>query len=306
MEIAVDLGSLFDRFSPFGLLFPNEDAFTSVMALLNDKELQHLWAEDETIGWIYQYWNSKEERKAMRDASAAPRNSRELAVRNQFFTPRYVVEFLTDNTLGRIWYEMTKGRDPPRRAVPLPRPPPHRDLSGPKAKTPPTRPKATPKNPSARKSSSNSPSTSPTAPSKTRARSASSIPPAAPCTSASTPSTSSRQSTKKPGDKGLFLSRPPGSLPRKSWTTSATSRASSSSTTSTASTSTPAPSRSLASPSGSAPRKPGKTSRRRAPPRPPLEHRLRRAHARQRRHARRLRPNPRPAPARRTRQNRLR
>ena len=41
--------------------------------------------------------------------SAAPRNSRELAVRNQFFTPRYVVEFLTDNTLGRIWYEMTRG-----------------------------------------------------------------------------------------------------------------------------------------------------------------------------------------------------
>jgi hypothetical protein len=32
-----------------------------------------------------------------------------LAFRNQFFTPRYVVEFLTDNTLGRIWYEMRKG-----------------------------------------------------------------------------------------------------------------------------------------------------------------------------------------------------
>ena len=42
----------------------------------------------------------------MRDESATPRNSRELAVRNQFFTPRYVVQFLTDNTLGRIWYEM--------------------------------------------------------------------------------------------------------------------------------------------------------------------------------------------------------
>ncbi len=46
----------------------------------------------------------------MRDASQAPRNSRELAVRNQFFTPRYVVQFLTDNTLGRIWYEMRQGR----------------------------------------------------------------------------------------------------------------------------------------------------------------------------------------------------
>jgi hypothetical protein len=33
-----------------------------------------------------------------------------MAVRNQFFTPRYVVEFLTDNRLGRLWYEMTKGK----------------------------------------------------------------------------------------------------------------------------------------------------------------------------------------------------
>src|SRR5262249_40378375 len=27
-------------------------------------------------------------------------------VRNQFFTPRYVVQFLVDNTLGRLWLEM--------------------------------------------------------------------------------------------------------------------------------------------------------------------------------------------------------
>ena len=109
-ELAIDLGVLFDRFSPHGLLFPRETALKEFFDLLNRKSMESIWAEDETIGWIYQYWNSKEERKAMRDASAAPRNSRELAVRNQFFTPRYVVEFLTDNTLGRIWYEMTKGQ----------------------------------------------------------------------------------------------------------------------------------------------------------------------------------------------------
>jgi hypothetical protein len=80
-----------------------------VLGELNKSELMRLWTEDETIGWVYQYFNPPEERRAMRDASAAPRNSRELAVRNQFFTPRYVVEFLTDNTLGRIWYEMRKG-----------------------------------------------------------------------------------------------------------------------------------------------------------------------------------------------------
>ena len=108
-ELALDLGVLFDRFSQHSLLFPRPEALQELLELLNDRELAPLWAEDETVGWVYQYWNSKEERKAMRDASAAPRNSRELAVRNQFFTPRYVVEFLTDNTLGRIWYEMTQG-----------------------------------------------------------------------------------------------------------------------------------------------------------------------------------------------------
>lgn len=108
-ELALDLAVLFDRFSPMGRLFPRESALLDLLKLLNDPELADLWAEDETIGWIYQYFNSKKERKQMRDASAAPRNSRELAVRNQFFTPRYVVEFLTDNTLGRIWYEMTQG-----------------------------------------------------------------------------------------------------------------------------------------------------------------------------------------------------
>jgi hypothetical protein len=108
-ELSLDLGSLFDRFNPQGLIFPEPSVLNELLEEINHPDLAPLWAEDETIGWIYQYWNSKEERKAMRDASAAPRNSRELAVRNQFFTPRYVVEFLTDNTLGRIWYEMTKG-----------------------------------------------------------------------------------------------------------------------------------------------------------------------------------------------------
>ena len=115
-ELALDLGVLFDRMTPQSAVFPSEQCLFSekgslkgVLDELNKPELSRLWTEDETIGWVYQYFNPPEERKSMRDASAAPRNGRELAVRNQFFTPRYVVEFLTDNTLGRIWYEMRKG-----------------------------------------------------------------------------------------------------------------------------------------------------------------------------------------------------
>jgi len=113
-EFAQELPALFDRFAPQGRLFPREAALLQVLAALNHHDIQPLWVEDETIGWIYQYFNDPAERKRMRDpkqgGSQLPRNSRELAVRNQFFTPRYVVEFLVDNTLGRLWFNATGGQ----------------------------------------------------------------------------------------------------------------------------------------------------------------------------------------------------
>ena len=108
-EVSLDLGTLFDRYAASGLLFPREPALRELLELLDQESLAGIWQEDEAIGWIYQFFNSVEERRQMRDASSAPRDTYELAVRNQFFTPRYVVRFLTDNTLGRIWIEMTGG-----------------------------------------------------------------------------------------------------------------------------------------------------------------------------------------------------
>ena len=91
------------------MLWPKKATFDELLAILNVDELKSVWSEDETIGWVYQFFNSSEERRMMREESQVPRNSRELAIRNQFFTPRYIVQFLCDNTLGRIWYEMRKG-----------------------------------------------------------------------------------------------------------------------------------------------------------------------------------------------------
>lgn len=108
-EIGQEVKVLFDRSDPASLLWPGHQAFLDLLALLNQPDLASVWGEDETIGWVYQYFNSDDERKKMRSESRAPRNGREMAVRNQFFTPRYVVEFLTDNTLGRTWYEMRQG-----------------------------------------------------------------------------------------------------------------------------------------------------------------------------------------------------
>jgi hypothetical protein len=109
-ELSTEVKVLFDRRDPASVLWPERKTFDALLSILNAQELSNVWAADETIGWVYQYFNGQDERRKMRDESSAPRNSRELAVRNQFFTPRYVVQFLTDNTLGRIWYEM-RGSD---------------------------------------------------------------------------------------------------------------------------------------------------------------------------------------------------
>lgn len=120
-ELSIELPAVFDRNSPYGLMWPDETTLTKLFEWINNENLTafydeqtgetvDFWKEDETLGWIYQYYNSLEERRKMREESNRPRNSREMAVRNQFFTPDYVVRFLTDNSLGRIWYEMTGGQ----------------------------------------------------------------------------------------------------------------------------------------------------------------------------------------------------
>ena len=109
-ELSTEVKVLFDRRDPASVFWPKRATFEALLDVLNATELASVWGEDETIGWVYQFFNSGDERKRMREESQAPRqaprNSRELAVRNQFFTPRYVVEFLVDNTLGRTWLEM--------------------------------------------------------------------------------------------------------------------------------------------------------------------------------------------------------
>jgi len=109
-EISTEVGVLFDRLAPGSLIWPRRRALQDLLEVLNAADLAASWREDESIGWVYQYFNSQDERSVIREtATSGPRNSRELAILNQFFTPRYVVEFLVDNTLGRLWWEMCVG-----------------------------------------------------------------------------------------------------------------------------------------------------------------------------------------------------
>ena len=100
-ELAADAPNLFDPRNPLLALAPSPKALDQLISLLADASLRDAWPAPDTLGWTYQFFNTGDERRQMRAESGAPRNGRELAVRNQFFTPRYVVDFLVQNTLGR-------------------------------------------------------------------------------------------------------------------------------------------------------------------------------------------------------------
>ena len=97
-ELSADAPALFDPRNPLLELEPSTASFSELIELFVAAD-ETIWSAPDALGWSYQFFNSAEERKEMRESSA-PRNSRELAVRNQFFTPSYVVEFLVQNGLG--------------------------------------------------------------------------------------------------------------------------------------------------------------------------------------------------------------
>jgi len=106
-ELAGSMRPLFDHGGAHSIIFPRWTTLDQVLSLLNGSRLAGVWTSDETIGWVYQYFNTPDREKVRR--GGRPRRPEDVAVINQFYTPRYVVEFLVDNTLGRLWFEMRGG-----------------------------------------------------------------------------------------------------------------------------------------------------------------------------------------------------
>ena len=104
-ELASDVPNLFDPRNPLLALAPSPAALRGLVELFADPACNNLWRASDCLGWTYQFFNTAEDRRRARyrqDGSPkAPETSQDLAVRNQFFTPGYVVEFLVQNSLGR-------------------------------------------------------------------------------------------------------------------------------------------------------------------------------------------------------------
>ena len=59
-------GDTVHRSLPQSILFPSPTCLNQVLDLLNHPELVAVWGDDETIGWIYQYFTPPELRDQVR------------------------------------------------------------------------------------------------------------------------------------------------------------------------------------------------------------------------------------------------
>ncbi len=104
-RIAQEVRVLFDPDTLASRLFPRPRALNALLELINESDLASVWQAEETIGWIYQFFNEEEKTKVFDRLYNQKKKIRrqDIPAATQLFTPNWIVRFLVHNTLGRQW-----------------------------------------------------------------------------------------------------------------------------------------------------------------------------------------------------------
>jgi hypothetical protein len=63
-----------------------------------------IWKSDDVLGWLYESYNNQ--KKADHKLSKAKTEYNKVSIQSQVYTPKWVVKFLVDNSLGKFYLEM--------------------------------------------------------------------------------------------------------------------------------------------------------------------------------------------------------
>ena len=105
--LSVPLPGMFEEISPAEeLLFP--DALLKADSVLGEmaKLDADCWSEIQVIGWLYQYYNTqlKDETFELLKKNVKIAKDR-IGAATQLFTPEWIVRYMVENSLGRLWLE---------------------------------------------------------------------------------------------------------------------------------------------------------------------------------------------------------
>lgn len=106
-KLAVDI-PLFSPQHPYHLL-PTALELLSIINAFNQVETDaqveaDIWRSDDILGWLYESYNNS--KKAAHKASGEKTEYNKVSIQSQVYTPRWVVQFLVDNSLGKLYLEM--------------------------------------------------------------------------------------------------------------------------------------------------------------------------------------------------------
>ena len=95
------------------LLFPGKLLHTdSILVDLNNIIKEDDWKEVEVIGWIYQDYINPRKDKVFADLKKNIKISKEnIPAATQLFTPKWIVKYLVENSVGRLWLESNSNSD---------------------------------------------------------------------------------------------------------------------------------------------------------------------------------------------------
>ncbi|TGL58647.1 BREX-1 system adenine-specific DNA-methyltransferase PglX, partial [Leptospira ognonensis] len=94
---------LFERIADYTELLMPEDLLSgnSILAYTREAMTPEACQDVEVIGWLYQFYISEKKDAVMARKSAVP--TEDIPAVTQLFTPHWIVRYLVENSLGRLW-----------------------------------------------------------------------------------------------------------------------------------------------------------------------------------------------------------
>ena len=109
-SLAREVPVLFDTSDLPSRLFPRPVILREFIESMNREELAEAWKKgnEETIGWVYQTFNSEELQAAFAGVREQGKKfaPEDIPAVTQLFTLRWVVRFLIENSLGKLWLDI--------------------------------------------------------------------------------------------------------------------------------------------------------------------------------------------------------
>jgi len=99
---------LYSKAYPYALL-PDAISLNEIIDAFNavEKDSQvgsDIWQSDDVLGWMYESYNNVK-KKAHKDSGDKTEYNK-VSLQSQVYTPRWVVQFLVENSLGKLYLEM--------------------------------------------------------------------------------------------------------------------------------------------------------------------------------------------------------